>query len=244
MKRLIIICFALAGMLTVACQKGPAPVEDPVDEELLALQARTPRPLLELNGTIWTLSSPESVENMDERGILIPAESGPVVNARSAFDPQLFYAFENGRVTVLGKFSIPYGTDKSQKNTFWLKTPLGHDGVAGKYSMDEGTMTFSSNALYCHAKGNDYKVYILNSGEFFLLGKSPWEGHDFVLFALRPANSEEQASLAKAVSADDPNYDAYIQQMFDTADKYAKGDSMLADSLHYMIQQELDLFFK
>ena len=122
---------------------------------------------------------------------------------------------------------------------------FGHSGDQEVWeNMDEGTMTFSSNALYCHAKGNDYKVYILNSGEFFLLGKSPWEGHDFVLFALRPANSEEQASLAKAVSADDPNYDAYIQQMFDTADKYAKGDSMLADSLHYMIQQELDLFFK
>ena len=186
----------------------------------------------------------ETAENMDERGILIPEDSSPIIGARSVYMPSLFYSFENGHVTVLGKFSIQYGPSKTQTNTFWLKTPLGYDGVAGKYSLDESTMTFTSNAFETSAKGNDYKIYTLNSGEFYLLGKSPWANREYVLLPLRPATSEEQALLAKAVSVDDPNYDACIQQMFATVDQYAKSASISAQVLRDMIQKELDIFFK
>ena len=240
MKRLFIICLACIGVLAVACQKSPAPMEDTVDEELLALQARTPRPLLELSGTVWTKSAVETCENLDERGILIPEDSTPVVGVRSAYEPRLFYSFENGRVTVYGQFSIQYGPSNIQQNVFWLKTSLGQD--KGKYSVDESTMTFATSAFETSARG-DYKIYILNGEEFHLLGKSPWKDHDFVLLPLRPATSEERASIANAVSADDPNYSAYIQQMFDSADKYAKSCSVSVDPLLYMIQYELDLFF-
>lgn len=241
MKHIIILCLACTGIVTAACQKGPAPAEETVDAELLALQARTPRPLLDLNGTIWTKSAAETCENLDERGVLIPKESTPVIDGgRTAYVPRLYYSFENGRVTVFGKFSIQYGPSNTQQNTFWLKTPLGQD--KGKYSVDENTMTFSTNAFESCARG-DYKIYVLNGEEFFLLGKSPWKDHDYVLLSLRPATSEEQASMVNAVSADDPNYGAYIQQMFDSADKYAKSCSVSVDPLHYMIQYELDLFF-
>lgn len=242
MKRLFIICLVCVGALTVACQKSPAPEEETVDAELLALQARTPRPLLDLNGTIWTKSAAESCENLDERGILIPEDSTPVVGGgRSPYVPKLYYAFENGLVTVFGKFSIQYGPSNIQQNVFWLKTSLGQD--KGKYSVDESTMTFATSAFETSARG-DYKIYILNGEEFHLLGKSPWKDHDFVLLSLRPATSEERASIANAVSADDPNYSAYIQQMFDSADKYAKSCSVSVEPLYHMIQYELDLFFE
>lgn len=216
-KKLILGILILAP---VFCGCGSKPIVVPeTDPEMEAWIARTPRPLMALDGTVWAQANAEDLVNVDARGLVVNEEPRRTIVGAGAsiYRPVFYYSFDQGALVRYGVIRVPR-TDLPDSQ-FWFKSSKNPiDNQSFSCQVDESAMTLRTNffdsPFLISEASTLYRVYTFNPGEIALLREFNEEGYAFLRKSLRPATLEEQnamaGALAKGETGFQERYDAML----------------------------------
>ena len=211
----LILC---AGVLVSACEWTMLdPIGDPdepqEDTELLEFLARTPLPLMSLEGTTWVFNDFIRTVNLDDRGIVIPPEK-PLGNILVTGAPPLFcpeeYAvsFENGKVMSYWKVST------LDKKSFYFRRETDiSSGATLQYSLDEKDKTLNIFEPAITWFEEPLHLYVFNPSEIIFLTPFGNWGYDYLYLSLGAASSAELEVLRSAPGVGDPEFPAFYDEM-------------------------------
>lgn len=192
MKRIALLSLLCVGVLLTACEmKREGDQEDP---EVAELRAKTPIPLMSLSGTTWMKGDALLCVKLDDRGIIIPGETSPVMNSPALpYGPFIAaWSFEEDSMIAYGYFRIPESGAK--KKEFWFKRAVDpNSGTAFSYSVDKEHKTVTAPAF--DLGQTPFDIYIFNPEEIVLLSAIPG---GYYALNLRPAKSLEIETLSTA----------------------------------------------
>ena len=192
MKRIALLSLLCVGVLLTACEmKREGDQEDP---EVAELRAKTPIPLMSLSGTTWMKGDALLCVKLDDRGIIIPGETTPVMNSPALpYGPFIAaWSFEEDSMIAYGYFRIPETGAKTKE--YWFKRAVDpNSGTAFSYSVDKEHKTVTAPAF--DLGQTPFDIYIFNPEEIVLLSAIPG---GYYTLNLRPAKSQEQETLSAA----------------------------------------------
>ena len=238
-KKLILSILILAPVF-FGCGSKPIVVPE-TDPEMEAWLARTPRPLMALDGTVWAKANAEDLVNVDARGLVIEEESPTSINDAdcSIYRPGFIYSFEHGELVRYGVVRIPRMDYPVRQ--FWFKTSLNPvDGQPFSCEIDESTMALRTNffddPFSASLPSTLYRVYVFNPNEIELLRDIDGWGYPFLRKRLKPATLEMRNAMAGALAKGDPGYQERYDAMLAAVREYFEA----AGAYEFFVQAQVD----
>ena len=231
MRRSVYLLLAFASLLLAAC--GRTPVGEPEDPEVLELRAKTPIPLMSLAGTTWVMGDCLHTVKLDERGIIIPGETAPVLDS-PAYPWGPYYSawsFDDATTTAYVCFRFPEAGKPTKE--MWFKKP-----ATANYTVDKENKTVTAPAFGLGQ--NPMDIYIFNPEEIVLLSA---RSERYCALSLRPASSREQTDLAAAPAPGEAGFDELAEAVLVAVEQSGR-DQGFSESEAVQLKEEFAKVFK